>query len=241
VQPPEASGVATPTNPLLNLQGGLTVTASLVSGNLTTKDVQREMVAAGFPSSYAIAVNPGSGPLLSLTTLDNDPIRAIAARDELLVRLKQELSRIQSDSTIPSAQIIHAEVFSVNAEAEVVPGSKLRAIAVIVGVGLTATLVVAFARDKALRGRTRTRSRSRGRGRAARPERPAHQVPDDAHASESHEPPSLVEADWAAEQHDAAPASPASPGSEQEPPPTPPGYAPGTGTEVMSFDDVVRA
>ena len=162
--PPEASGESTPTNPLLNLQGGLTITATLVSGNLSTKDVQRALESTGFTSEYAIGVTPGTGPLMSISALDTDPAKALATRDEILARLKAELSRIQSDPAIPSTQIIRAEVFSVNEEAEVVPGSKIRALAIIVGVGMTVTFVVAFALDRALRDRPKKSGRA---GRAA--------------------------------------------------------------------------
>ena len=46
--PADATGAATPTNPFLNLQPGLTITASLIAGAVSTKETQRDMVATGF-------------------------------------------------------------------------------------------------------------------------------------------------------------------------------------------------
>ena len=46
------------TNPYLNLEPGLTVTASLIASTLTTKDAQRSVEEAGYTSEYTVGVNP---------------------------------------------------------------------------------------------------------------------------------------------------------------------------------------
>ncbi len=163
--PADATGVATPTNPYLNLQSGLTVTASLIAGNVTTKDAQRDMVANGFTSDYAVALNPGTGPLLIVTAEDNDTDAAVATRDEVIRRLARELERIQLEESVPTSQIIHSRTDSVGTQAEALPGSKIRALAIVAAVGLVLTTIVAFIADRALLARSSNRrQRATGRG-----------------------------------------------------------------------------
>lgn len=157
--PPIASGVDTPSNPYLNLPPELTITASIIAGSVTTKDMQEEMVDSGFPSEYSVALNPGSGPTLLITTTDSDPGAAERTRDEVIDRLRAELERIQSEVDVPERQLITARTDSVGLGAEVLPGSKVRALAVIGALGVVLTLLVTFAVDRMLKGRDRRRRR----------------------------------------------------------------------------------
>ncbi len=145
-----------PVNPYLNLPGSLTLTASLLAGTVTTPDTQRDMVQSGFPSEYAASVVPQTGPLIIVTVEDSDPAAALATRDEVLRRLAGELDTIQSTESVPANQMIVARNFGVTQEAEVLAGSRLRAMAVIVALGTVLTLMTAFAVD---RWRTRRATR----------------------------------------------------------------------------------
>lgn len=150
--PPQSTGAATPTNPYLNLEPGLTVTASLIASTLSTKDAHRTLDAAGFESDYSIGLNPGAGPILEISAEDDDPVMAVRTRDEVIKRLQDELARIQLAVSAPQRQLINARTNSVPNVAEALPGSKIRALAAIGGVGGVLTLLIAFIRD---RGRTR--------------------------------------------------------------------------------------
>jgi hypothetical protein len=161
--PADASGTKTPTNPFLNLQSGLVVTGSLIAGTLTTKESQRSLATAGFTSKYAIGLNPGGGPILSITTDDTDPSMAVATRDEVIRRLDAELLRIQVAVDVPRTQLIHATESGVSPTAEVVPGRKIKALAVIAGGGLVLTLVVTFSLDRYLLSHRRRRPRDASR------------------------------------------------------------------------------
>lgn len=145
-----------PVNPYLNLPGSLTLTASLLAGAVTTPDSQRDMVQSGFPSAYAASVVPQTGPLIMVTVEDSDPAAALATRDEVLRRLAGELDTIQVTEAVPPNQMIVARDFGVSQEAEVLAGSRLRAMAVIVALGTVLTLLAAFAAD---RWRTRRATR----------------------------------------------------------------------------------
>ena len=162
--PPEATGSQTPTSPFLNLPEGLSIAASLVASNVTTKDTARDMESDGFDSDYAIALNPGGGPLLVITTKDTDPAAAMATRDELIGRVAAELERLQSDAGVPQRQWIYPTMNALGQRAEALPGNKIRALAAILGTGLALTLTAAFVLD-----RPRTR-----RGAALRREEGAH-------------------------------------------------------------------
>lgn len=147
---PEASGTETPSNPLLNLQEGLEVTATFIAGNVGTEEVQKEMAAAGFSSSYSVSLSPGAGPLLVITTNGIDAGNTLATRDEVVRRLKAELLAIQSDPRIPARQIIQGFEYGVTQQVAVLQGSRIRALAVIGAVGVVLVTVVAFVLDRAL-------------------------------------------------------------------------------------------
>lgn len=149
--PPQSTGNATPTNPFLNLEPGLTITASLIAATLTTKDSARTLEAAGFSSEYTIALNPGNGPVLEISVEDTDGAMAVRTRDEVISRLDQELTRIQLAENAPQRQVIHARPNSVANVAEPLPGSKIRALAVIGALGAVLTLFIAFVRDRLTR------------------------------------------------------------------------------------------
>jgi hypothetical protein len=148
--PPRASSSRTPVNPYLNLDPGLTVTASLIGSALSTKEAERSVEEAGYTSDYTIGVNPGTGPLLEVSAEDTDPLMAVKTRDEVIRRLRSELLRMQSEVGAPSRQVINVSINSAPQQADPLPGSKIRALAVIGGVGVFLTLFVAFTRDRML-------------------------------------------------------------------------------------------
>jgi hypothetical protein len=148
--PPRASSSKIPTNPYLNLDPGLTLTASLIASSLTTKAAERSVEDAGYTSDYTIGVTPDTGPLLEVSAEDTDPIMAVKTRDEVIRRLRGELLRMQSEAGAPSRQVISMSINSAPQQADPLPGSKIRALAAIGGVGIFLTLVVAFTRDRKL-------------------------------------------------------------------------------------------
>lgn len=158
--PADATGVTTPTNPYINLQSGLVTTASLIASNVSTKDTQRAMKAAGYTSEYAVALSPEGGPLLLITADDTDPKRATATRNEVIKRLTAEIARIQTTENVPPQQLIHPRTFSVTKSGEALPGSKIRALAVIGAGGIILTLIIALAIDR-FRGSDKRRRPSR--------------------------------------------------------------------------------
>lgn len=155
--PPGASGTGKPINPYLNLQAGLTTAASLVSGSASTKDVQRELKGQGFDSEYAVAVVPGTGPLITVSAKDTDPAVAVGTRDAVMAWVSQELGRIQDEVAVPESQYISATPSSVSRRAEALPGSKLRALAGVAALGAILTLGATFGLDRLLRRRSARR------------------------------------------------------------------------------------
>lgn len=135
-------------NPYLNLPSGVTFTASLVAGTVTSRDSQRDMSDNGFKSAYSVAVVPGSGPLILITVEDTDPAVALATRDELIRRIGAELARIQEVEDVPTDQLIVARNFGVSAKAEVLAGSRIRALAMVVALGTVLTAIAVFAVER---------------------------------------------------------------------------------------------
>ncbi|GAA1935210.1 hypothetical protein [Nocardioides hwasunensis] len=156
--PPTASGTERPVNPYLNLQDGLTTAASLVAGAASTKDVEKEMKAEGLDAEYAIAVVPGTGPLITVTAKDSNAELATETRDAMMTWIDRELRRIQDEVDVPQTQYISAIRSSVSRSAEALPGSKLRALAALLAVVGLLTLIATFGLDRLLLRRAARRA-----------------------------------------------------------------------------------
>lgn len=156
--PPESTGLLTPSNPLLNLPEGLITTASLVAANVSNKDTERALAAEGNTAEYAVALLPGAGPLLLITTKDKDPDTALATRDAVMELVDAELTELQTEQAAPRRQLIATSASGVSSRAEVLPGSRMRALAGAAGAGLLITLLLAFAVDRLLDRRRRART-----------------------------------------------------------------------------------
>lgn len=172
--PPEASGVSTPTSPFLNFQTGITTAGSLVAGRVTTKDAQRALAEEGADAEYAVALAPEAGPLLLITTKDKDPAVALKTRDAVMARLEADLAAIQVQARVPERQMITAQISSTSEHAEVLPGSRMRALAGVAGAGMLLTLLLAFGTDRLANLRRQRRERAAERG-AGDPEAAADQ------------------------------------------------------------------
>lgn len=129
-------------NAYMGLPNALTSTTTLVGSSLMSLETQGELTDLGYASEYNVAVVPGAGPLLSISVTDTDADAALALRDVLNERVESELRRLQSEEDVPLTQYMTTRVFNANSEAEVLAGSRIRALAAV----LAATaLVTAFA------------------------------------------------------------------------------------------------
>lgn len=154
--PAETAVGARRTNPYLNLPNGLTFTATLLASGATQRSVARDLVEAGFESAYSVSVVPGTGPLIVISVKDTDGAAALALRDELITRIESELTRIQQEESVPDGQQIVARRFNSSSVAEVLAGSKIRALGALLALGTVTTAVVLFGFD---RWHTRRRGR----------------------------------------------------------------------------------
>ncbi len=159
--PPEASGVTTPMNPYLNLSGGLSTVGALAAAHVMTQDAELELAKDGFTAEYDVALSPGTGPLLVITARDKDGAQAIATRDAVMTEIARAVATMQQDLAFPNQQVISTQQSSVSRQAEVLPGSRLRALAGTVGASLLVLLVIIFALDRAVAEASQERSRSR--------------------------------------------------------------------------------
>ena len=146
--PADAAGVRTPLNPLLNLQAGQSVAAALVAGKISSDDVKADLVAHGFTGDYTVTTSPTIGALLLITVKDTNPEAAIDTRDEIIRRVESQLKLVQSDLDVPVNQFIRVGISTVTKSAETLAGSRLRALAVVVGVGTISTILLTFWIDR---------------------------------------------------------------------------------------------
>jgi hypothetical protein len=164
-----------PTNPYLNLPDGLATVGSLAASHVLALDTVHELADRGYTAEYDVALVPGTGPLLVITTEDKDPAMAVATRDAVMAELNTTIADLQGTLDIPARQVISSQPSNVSSQAEVLPGSRLRALAGAAGAGVLLVLVVTFALDRALALRPsrdpseRTPRRGR-RGRARHPD-----------------------------------------------------------------------
>jgi hypothetical protein len=112
--------------------------------------------------------------MLYITADDTDPAMAVKTVAEVIRRVDTELERMQTAAGAPSDQRMVTQPFSVTAQAEVIRGAKIRAVAVVGAVGSVLTVLAAFALDRARSGfrpkrgaHAATASRSRSREEAA--------------------------------------------------------------------------
>lgn len=162
--PAEATGNV-PTNPYLNLQGGLSVVGALVATSVTTQAAQASFAAQGYTAEYDLALAPGTGPVMLVTAKSKDPGLAVSTRDAVMAQVQRALTDLQKDRGIPESQIITAQPSIVPPEADVLPGSRLRALVGTVGAGTLLVLVASFTFDRFLAGR-RPRRRPKREGPA---------------------------------------------------------------------------
>lgn len=151
--PSDSTGERNPTNPYLNLQPGLITTATLIAGDLGTKAVAQQMEDAGHESSFAIGLLPDTGPLLVVTVEDSDPAAAQATRDAVVDLIVDRLDVMQADIGVPDEQRIFVRTNGSDREAEVLPGSRIRAAAGIGGVGTALAVLLTFLFDRLARRR----------------------------------------------------------------------------------------
>ncbi|WP_166389565.1 hypothetical protein [Nocardioides ochotonae] len=151
--PPEASGPATPSNPFLNLQAGQVTLASMLAGNVSTPDVARTLAGAGHDAEYDVAVLPGAGPIMQITTTSTDPAAAISTRDAVMKEIDTQLAQLQKRAEVPPRQLISGDRVAVSSGAEALGGSRIRALGAAAAVGLLATLLLALGVDRLLGSR----------------------------------------------------------------------------------------
>ena len=155
--PPESTGAQTPTNPYVNLPGNLSTVAALAATHVMTHDAEAELAQEGFTAEYDVALSPGTGPLLVITTKDKDPAEALATRDAVIDRITRNVVELQQGLDFPERQVIWTQRSNASNTAEVLPGSRLRALAGTVGSAFLVLLVVTFALDRVLADRPRRR------------------------------------------------------------------------------------
>jgi hypothetical protein len=146
LSPPKTGTVVV--NPFLNLQSGLGAAATIVGSVMMTTETQASVAQSGFTSTYAVAQAPGSSvPFLSVSTEDSDPQMAVKTLDEVNRRIGAQLTLMQERAGAPSNQLISISTFGVTQQAEIVRGSKLRALAAALAIIGLGTVLVAFTVD----------------------------------------------------------------------------------------------
>jgi hypothetical protein len=152
---------AGPTNPLLNLGNGVTMTASVLAAKVTDAQTVRTLTARQPGLQYTVAMDPSIGaPLLQVSATDTDRAVVDATLKALDTRLSAELDRLQRDTGAPVQSWVTIRKLTADPEATVSHGTPLRnAIGGVLGCGLLALVLVAL-----LERRSRKRAARRAAG-----------------------------------------------------------------------------
>lgn len=156
--PAGSTGSQSPTNPYINMPGGLVFAATLIGSDMSTAAEARSLVEDGFESEYSVKQGPSGGPLLEVLVEGTDGRDVLETRDELLERFDRQLDSLQDITGIPSNQLIFSRTNAVDPIAEVVPGAKKKALVLVAVLGVVVTLVLAFLIDGLLRRRSRSKA-----------------------------------------------------------------------------------
>ena len=174
--PPDSSGPLTPSNLYPYLQPTLTTVATVIATEVMSKDTERAMASQGSTAEYDVALTPGDGPLLVVTAVDKDPAVAVATRDDVLMRMQATLDQMQDGFELDDREVISIELTNVSREAQVLPGSRLRALVGTVGACLLLLVLVVYGLDGLLALHPRRRGVT-AHGEASRA--PAQLAPDE--------------------------------------------------------------
>ncbi|MEO3853611.1 hypothetical protein [Acrocarpospora sp. B8E8] len=153
------------TNPLLNFDHGLSVSASIIIAALNTSDTSRELgVLEDSDTDYE--VSNGENNLESLATgplvfIQGESLTPEGARDivaRLIAKANEELVDRQKGLKAPAATYITTYEAVPPTKPEAQKGRKLRAVLVALAVGAIASLCAAFAVDSMAAARRRRRA-----------------------------------------------------------------------------------
>ena len=97
-----------------------------------------------------MALVPSAGPLLTISSVDTDPKKAVAMRNEVMKWLRERLDERQRAVAVPPSQSIYTEDTNVGSAAEQIGSGKVRAVGGVTGAGFLLILLVAFALDRLL-------------------------------------------------------------------------------------------
>lgn len=167
------------TNPLLNFDRGLNVSASILIAVMGTPDMAAELGAVeGGDTSYAVT-NGGSnleslatGPYLFIEGESSSPQAARDIVTRIIARAKLELVNRQKAVKAPPATYITTYEAVPPTVALPQRGKKLRAVATAVGIGVAAGICAAFAAESLLQSRKARRGAVRRRGAEETPPAP---------------------------------------------------------------------
>ncbi|GAB3254481.1 hypothetical protein [Nocardioides dilutus] len=150
-----------PVNPYLNLQDGMGTTANLISGMVTTKDVEDQLARRGLTAEYTVTYLSQTGPILQVDASHPDPQVADRTRDAVMDLVDAELATLQQEADTPKNQLMTATRPTVSKHPVALYGGVYTAAGVTAITGLLLVMLLCFAVDRRL-----LRQRSRRDARA---------------------------------------------------------------------------
>lgn len=151
------SGATAGTNPYVDFPQGLDTTAAGLAASVTSRDTQASMAEQGLSAAYDVSIAPDAGPLLVITATDPDPATAIATRNAVMALMSTTLNRMQSDAGVPATLTVSVQPMTVSSSADVLPGSRLRAVVAVAAAGVLLVLFVTLLIDRLLLRRAERR------------------------------------------------------------------------------------
>lgn len=157
-------------NPYQAFDGSITVTAELMSTEMTQPRVVADLVARGASPDYQVTTDPDTGgPTVTITTRAGSAAEALKSTRLVTSEFHRQLEARQLTAGAPTGSLITASEVVDAVQADQLVSGRIRALVAVLAVGTVASIVLALAVDAIANARRRRRDRSDPPGSPATP------------------------------------------------------------------------
>lgn len=142
------AGEPAPINPYQAFDGSITITAELMSTQLTQPSVVDALVQAGATPDYTVATDPETGgPTVTITAKTRSASQAIATTRLVSEEFRRRLTERQRAAGAPADSLITASAVVTPAHADKLVSGRNRALVAVAAVGAVISIVAALVVD----------------------------------------------------------------------------------------------
>lgn len=141
-------GTPAPVNPYQAFDSSITITANLMSTQVTQPQIVDAMVAKGASPDYTVGTDPTTGgPTVTITAQAPTPSQALLTTHLVADEFRRQLTARQKGAGAPSRSLITASPVVTPTNADRLVAGRIRALVAIFGVGAVASVCLALAAE----------------------------------------------------------------------------------------------